>query len=256
MELHRRYVEEQVMWQALKGGKMNQMIKFSEKAIKEFVMNAAFVYDETPLICLKQVEVKYNQEMERVIRNQHDILVEVLHKSGISDLPSKLVMQTRSKVSWDPTGRYRPGQSEESKKEQRLVLMMGMERIDRLQNSTVNYLNGIVIVGPPGCGKTFVANLLVTYALTRQHLVMVTALTAQRAREMGGVHLHALFKLPIGASSLTSASVEADNALFNLMNDTIATAVLRKVDMILIDEVGLVSMEGLETIDIILRRVR
>lgn len=114
----------------------------------------------------------------------------------------------------------------------------------------------MVLMGPPGCGKTFLMNILATHALTQGLNVMITALTAQRARELGGIHIHVLFSLrPSGAISVTSLTM-AENALMALVRNPTRTAILRKLDVLMIDELGMISMEQLGAINLILQEIR
>jgi hypothetical protein len=136
------------------------------------------------------------------------------------------------------------------------VLKEGMAKIKSLRDANLNHVDGLVLMGPPGCGKTFIMNRLELYAIAQQLHVMVTALTAQRARELGGIHLHTLFKLPVGYARTETPVFEAEKALLRLVNDPIATAYLRSLDVLFIDEVGMISMEMLATLNIILRKIR
>ena len=90
--------------------------------------------------------------------------------------------------------------------------------------------------------------------MTKGLKVAVTALMAQRAVHLGGVHIHKLFYLPV--NKRLNLHRMAETALQSLMQNPVSLNILKMVDVLFLDEVGQISSEMLSCLDMILRRVR
>ena len=82
----------------------------------------------------------------------------------------------------------------------------------------------------------------------------VTAMMAQRAIHLGGIHIHKLFALKV-SGSMTLHQM-ADAGIDKLLKDPVLLHTLKNLHVLLIDEIGQVSAEMLAILDIILRKVR
>ena len=84
--------------------------------------------------------------------------------------------------------------------------------------------------------------------------VAISALMAQRAIHLGGIHLHKLFILPVNKSLNVNAMAEA--SLQSMMRNPVTLNILKMVDVLCLDEIGQISSEMLACLDLILRRVK
>lgn len=256
LRVFNKYVRTQLMWLPISTRKSSTLLTLAKQVLETFITTDEVIYDELPLMLMRQIQTQYKEETEKLIRDSHVTLVDTLVRSGIANCPGVDLLHNRVYVDWSPRLQHSSGQSKASWREQNAILDQGMLKILSLRRSDVNRVDGLILMGPPGCGKTFVMHRLEVFALTQQLHVMVSALTAQRAKELGGIHLHTLFKLPVGIACSNTPGFDAEKALLRLVHDTIATAFLRSLDVIFIDEVGMISMEMLATINIILRSIR
>lgn len=120
-----------------------------------------------------------------------------------------------------------------------------------------NVQRGVLISGPPGCGKTHVALHAMQYALANGLLCDWTALSANCASRNGGIHLHRLFKFIVPRTNHKPHPTNiANSALNSLLRDNNARLWLQSVHCIFIDEVFFVASYYLIAMDIILRSLR
>ena len=85
-------------------------------------------------------------------------------------------------------------------------------------------------------------------------LCVTTAMMSRRSVFLGGKHIHLLFGIPI-EKNLSSQRM-AEIAITKILRDPKKLNLLRKIDVLFIDEIGQLSSELLAVIEIILRRIR
>ena len=147
-------------------------------------------------------------------------------------------------------------QNQQSFQDQKLALQNNVSAIDQyLAYSTQSvFVKGRVIAGSPGSGKSFLLNYTAIYAMSKGLKVAITALMAQRAVHLGGIHIRTLFYIPV--SKHVNLQRVAELALQSLMRHPVNLKILKMIDVIFLDEIGQISSELLSCLDIILRRVR
>ena len=113
---------------------------------------------------------------------------------------------------------------------------------------------GMIIVGGPGVGKTTMLQWggMLSYLCGLR--VALTAVMAERARQLGGMHIALLFLIP--GVSIKDPYTLAQKAIRRLLNNRKHFELLRSLDVLLLDELGQVSADYLSTIDIIFRFVK
>ncbi|MFZ1562593.1 MAG: AAA family ATPase, partial [Saprospiraceae bacterium] len=128
----------------------------------------------------------------------------------------------------------------------------------------INQTNqSIFLTGKAGTGKT---TLLKKIILTTHKNTVVVAPTGIAALNAGGVTIHSMFQLPLGGF-VPDMSFEAElNAGIKLESiaslsktfkmSGIKQAVIRSMDLLVIDEVSMLRADILDAIDFVIRRVR
>ena len=86
--------------------------------------------------------------------------------------------------------------------------------------------------------------------------LMTTALMATRANMLGGIHFHRLFCLPIQKIQNTYRIAEIAIAKMNRSSNIKFLYFILTMDMLMIDEIGQLSAQQIDVIDIILRTIR
>ena len=129
-----------------------------------------------------------------------------------------------------------------------------MEKLNNQQQEIFNkYLNGenIFITGPGGSGKTFLIKLIVEHAINNQKNYKVCALTGCAA-----------ILLNCGATTLHSfAGVGLAKGAVNQVVDSVVKNKFRKrnwtkIDLLIIDEVSMLSLKLFIILDLIAKRVK
>ena len=109
----------------------------------------------------------------------------------------------------------------------------------------------LVIVGGPGVGKTTLLQIFALIALSHGLSVQMTALMAERSKQLGGSHLAKVFGIPV--NDKTSPTRLAALAVMGLLRSPCRFEALRRIDVLLIDELGTVSAELMSIMDMIAR---
>ena len=161
-------------------------------------------------------------------------------------------------LEWDAVSNFQKTdiQSDTSFDDQKLSVINNICAIDKYLHNIDNcvFLKCRVISGAPGSGKSFMLNYIAIYAITRGLRIVMTALMAQRAIHLGGIHIHKLFYLPVKRSM--TIQDRAETALQSLLRHPVTLKFIQTLDVLFLDEVGQISSELLTCLDIILRKVR
>ena len=126
--------------------------------------------------------------------------------------------------------------------------------VDAYCNGTSTLLKHQFVVGMPGSGKTFLMTHVLFYARCCGLNFMVTALSAERSLCFGGSHIHELFALPV--SQNLSVSISVEKSLQRLLFDPCRQLMLQLLDILYIEEVGMISAQQFAAMDLILQRIR
>ena len=259
-ELVGRYYEEHLHWESASSARKCRLMKRCRDVVRELVLNDNISYGDMPPILMQQIQGMYTQKAATFIDEQHHRLVKSLAEvSGIQNFPSVEDLTNRVTVEWNPLDNLvRPGDNEpQYLSEQTAVLRSGINKLRRIVAvKDRSYVKGMLLMGAPGTGKSFLAYNLVTYALTLGLSAVTTTLTALRACQLGGIWIHSLFCMRATTSVTNDPNVDAHNCRNGLMKSPEKMALLRDMHVLMIDEVGLLSLQQLTVIDLVLRDVR
>lgn len=141
--------------------------------------------------------------------------------------------------------------------EQTLALNDLITYIDSYANVTSGFSRFPVIIGSPGVGKTSLLVKLALYCIGRGLLTVFTSLTAETSLRFGGIHCHALLPIPISNQSrFIDVDRMTEKCIFSLSRNPNKTAYLKCINVICIEELGLVSAEIISLLDRVLRVIR
>lgn len=196
---------------------------------------------------------------------REDLLDAALRELGsivsLCDLPSRdsiLGASRDSPIEWNPVSSFRKSllQSEDSYEEQQKVIELCVKHIDRIVrvDNAGSYTKNIIISGFPGGGKTFILMYVGLYALCQGLLPVSTAMMANRAVQLGGIHWHKLLCIP--AEENMSISRRAEVSINKLNRHPKKLELIRRLCVFLSDEKSQHSSETTQCIDLILRRSR
>ncbi len=147
------------------------------------------------------MEARMTERLRQVEADRRASLVQAIGAAQLPGVPVQ-ALQAGEGVGYAPVMGRREGQTDASVEEQAVALRTCVETIDRYveQQAVVGereFVKSVLLQGPPGSGKTRVLITAMAYGLSRGVNVILTSLTSERARALGGEHIHLLFALPV-----------------------------------------------------------
>jgi len=79
------------------------------------------------------------------------------------------------------------------------------------------------------------------------------SLTSERARNLVAMHLHLVFPFGVSNSSITFSHNLAATCLANLEKEPVKASLVRRTDLFVFEEIGLLSAEYFSALDNVLR---
>jgi len=261
--LTRRYIVEQLVY--LPGGsqQFDKFVLAAHRTLRHALLFNNIAVSELPPALYTRLRLQTTKEaMKHLADCRTTVLRTVtnnLTEAGFDGLPELQRLETttfHNVLKWNPEDSIVSSdiQCEESIAEQRGLVRTSMCRIAQYQAASESLAKSICITGGPGVGKSTLLQLLLLYAASKGLTVAITALMAERSRELGGHHLNQVFAIPVKEKA--SVSRLAELSVINLTRQTKRMALLQRLDVLFIDELGQVSAEMLSVLDIILRRIR
>ena len=107
-------------------------------------------------------------------------------------------------------------QSAVSVHKQTMALNTCINAIDQQHNQQASHPNCFVLLGTPGAGETHILLIAMTYALSRNMRALLVAITSERARRLGGIHIHMLSDIPVVTACVQTVQHIVSKALISL----------------------------------------
>ena len=284
--LIRNYIMDQLRWLSLSTLKFSRIIMYLSEALPRFFRDGVYLWEEVPLAFDAAINEKACEELEKLEQIRRDYAIAAIASSGVPNFP-------QCPAGMDPTGELAPlpkdeegqvvdhhlsdfekmrrgmpfeydmtlgraqGQKDDSYEEQKKALNVAKNIVD--QRFVVNRkcsTRSPLICGKAGGGKTHLLMMLYLYCMSKGLNSILTAFTGERGQRMGGLHVHRLFGLPCDEKSIRSVSNVAEMALSKLVNNPVQLQCLKRLKVLLVEEISLVSSEFWAAIDLILRHVK
>jgi len=253
LELLKRYVSEQLVF--LPGGNVsfsNRLVAAYE-AIVPLIVNDDISPSIFPCVLMENLTQKTELMIFTKLTETQKKILKQLKPPNVINLP--VDMNHNRAVCWFPQLTQLPQQSSRSYHEQCCVL-------DAMMKSVLQYIGRgdkdcfrhQLVLGKPGSGKSHVSSIVLLFAMHNGLNCYITSLAARRSSHFNCEHIHRLFC--IGTNSKDDASTAAEKALKKISTKPVKRAILLSLDVLLIEEIGLISSELLTTLDIILQQVR
>lgn len=201
--LMKRVVLEVVPVQPVSTKKLDTYIVRSNRVLRSMLLDDCVPLLDLPPCLQTQLYADKHSDMmkcwDKHRRLQLKSMLEPL--SGIVGVPAldDVFHATKEKpVIWNPLEAIPKlaVQSDDSFQEQQFALGIGKRAVDSyLSTFGCNTVTkGVLFNGAPGAGKTYLLQTVGLYAMSMGLRVMTTALMATRARTLGGLNIHQLFK--------------------------------------------------------------
>jgi hypothetical protein len=257
--LAKRYVQEQLQWLAIGTRRFSRLLMCVIDGLQRFLLHGEITYDALPLYLQRTMVEHATDEVAQLLHSRRIMAVDTLYHELspiLLDFPNPEQLKVQQVVPYIPHITPAHGQSAASVAEQTALLQACHMAIDNLFQPTTTFIKSPLLVGPPGSGKTHILLIAQTYALSRGLNAQLVAMTSERARKLGGEHIHLLFGMPVLDNRRYTISSLSESTLFNLARSPIRLAALQRIDVLFIEEIGLVSAETFAVMDLVLRYIR
>ena len=135
--------------------------------------------------------------------------------------------------------------------EKQMLVILPLKTIDEFRNFTANSFKHRFVVAMSGSGKTFFITNALLYAFCQGLNVLVTSLSSERAMLFAAMHIQDLFCLPV--SSTLNVNTIVQKRMQKLKNDIFKQFLIKRIDILYFEEIGMVSAEKFAVIDYILQ---
>ena len=263
--LIRRYIVEQLAYAPISTRTLDYYLVEAGRVIREVLVEDRLTITDMPGVLFTSLQTECSANIEAALAAIKHTVVDATFGflSWLADnspgFPTKQELLDGTVCKGNPhpwTGQLvkntAKGQSEASFLEHQRCAEAIRNMVTKYSMGVTEFIKALLIVGGPGCGKTFEMMYGVLQFLCKGCLVITTALLSARARTLGGIHFHRLFCLRKGRTPQQIAEA----AVIAVMKNPILYAFFLRLDAIAIDEFGQLSAELFSAFDIFLRILR
>ena len=254
MAILRKYVQKDLSYHPISARQFGRYLKAAYTTLHDVFENGV-LGDYSP--CITDVMLK--EQASVVLRTKeadrrNNLVSALFDDAALADsLPLALRLQTS--FQWVPSVEQAEGISDVAVAEQRAALNFCVSAIDRFVNPRCRGVKFPCLVGRPGSGKSHVLKLAVAYALSKGLSVELMSWTSERARKLGGNHVHLVFPLIVNNNRLSFSQDIVNGCVKRLDADPLKRTMLRRTDVFVFEEIGLLSAEYFVALDGILRLI-
>ena len=265
-DLLARFIREQLKYYPCSFLQMQRWVNNTGEIFDSVIIRDEIAISDMPPALQTSLDTSYDEKVISAVDNMIRTLIsaafrEIGNNVTLYNIPSsdQLMECTRDHpTNWNEDENYvqAPHQNIASFREQKLAVAYACNTIDLYLDCSrkSTFTKNLVITGAPGSGKTYLLNYIYLYAISRGMKVGITASMYQRAIQIGGVHLHKLFCIPVNKK--LSLHVLAEHAIAALLRNPIKLHILRQINVLCLDEIGQISTEFLALLDKILQFIR
>ena len=251
----KEYILQDLSYHPITARKFARFLKAAMDTLQEVLLDGV-AGNYTP--CMSEIMLKEQAtEQLKIFENDRKSnLVRGLFEdlALVNSLPQNLANATIDvPIEWMPTIEPTNGIGPEAIAEQSEALRYCIQAIDWFTNPVCRGLRFPCLVGRPGSGKSHVLKIACAYAISKGLQVELMSFTSERARKLGGNHLHLIFPLTVNKGRVEISHEIVHDCIKNLGNDPLKTAVIKRTDVFLIEEIGLFSAQIFTALDSILQ---
>ena len=263
-QLATNYVVKQLSHHPMGTRYLNSELVTAVSTLNNFSLNDAIISESMPSALFTKIRIECLEDIETYCHRTQLNLAEsfLRHMSTVFDVGLLPRMAELFPLQGTYAGDFSPftlpkndHQSQLSFEEHTKGYEMAEKMIDHYQKGSLYRTKSLALVGGGGVGKSMAARVNGLWFLTKGLTVVCTTLMGKRASEFGSEHLHIRFKMGINDSG-HSITQRAEAAIRNLLKDPKRYELIRRMDVLVIDELGQVDAATLAVLDLILRRVR
>ena len=250
--LLRRYLFEQLIY--LPGGSLsfsNRLVA-ARDAIHSVVIENSIGKADYPCVLMSHLTNHTEHQIYSHVNACFGRLYDTLKPSNVTNRPNQM-LQNHSAV-WMPN-LVCLNQFSRSFADQCAVLdLLFHSLLKFMSRDSDHILKHQIVLGKPGSGKSHVCSIALLFAMNNGLNCYVTSLAARRSAQFCCDHIHRLFC--IDTEEKNDAAAAASKSVRRLSFEPKKRALLMQLDVLVLEEIGLVNAELVTTIDLILRSIR
>ena len=227
------------------------------QTLKIYFENDLIKHVQPPPVLMAAVTETVNEKTAKFLKTVRiNVCKGVVSSRKVPNCPTEeslIAATTACPVQFVPTLEKLTDQSRVSSEKQKFVMVKFITAIHRYLSADSNFVTHQFVLGRPGTGKSTISLFAVCYALTRGLTCMVTTFAGEKAAELGGIHLHRLIPLMPSENILVMKHVES--TVQNLYRDPSRLVLLKKLDVLVVEEIGMLNSEHWSVLDQTLRFV-
>jgi hypothetical protein len=233
MAILRRYIEQDLLFHPISARQFGRYVKAASATLHDLFINNV-LGDYSP--CITDIMLKErasDTEKQEEIARRNALVNALFDDPAIGDsLPLALKsQQTCERIAYVPDIAQIDGISDAAIAEQRSALKLCIDAVGKFVRPTCCGVRFPCLVGRPGSGKSHVLKLAVAYCLCKGLHVQMMSLTSERARKVGGNHLHVVFPLPVTNSRVSFSQDIVLRCTKRLERDLSKSTLLKRTDV-------------------------
>ena len=208
----------------------------------------------TPTVLVGDLHREMETAVVQFLEDTQQAMFQQVQRLQLQNMP-----QTRPsrlfRAEWVPVVSFAEHQSAASVHEQNQLLnhIYNSIRLSFLVFTDQRLAKNDLILGPPGSGKSYVSRVALAYALMNGLTCMITSLAARRSNQLGGEHIHRLFRIPCKNASSYDL---AEEALVRLSSDIKRKSFLERLQMLIVEEISVLNAETFGAISLIFQKLK
>lgn len=207
LDIARRYVLEDLLYHPISARQFGRYLLAAVSTLHHALVDGVLV-DCAPCLSNVMLKDKADEELKaRELRRINSLITALLDDDTVNVmLPLNLGDATLDcPLEWRPEIRAVVGISTESIDEQSRALDCCLSAVDKFMTLRPGGVKFPCLVGRAGSGKSHILKLATAYALSKGLSVQWVSWTSERARQLGGSHLHVIFPFSVLDRRVASA---------------------------------------------------
>ena len=249
------YARGQLLYFPLTTKSFAHKLSVGASILKTFLMRGIIDY-AMPMCTERLMKEAALDSVKQMVAEKRRYILSAIVQQGFPGCPSLELMKSNEHFLYVPQLSKLHSQSNQSFGEQVLAKERLISTIDEYCSSGCTAVRFPLLMGPPGAGKTYLLLMACLYAISKGLVCAISAITGERARMLGGVHLHSMFGFRNQSGSFGIPNIIAANCLASLARNPLQVTYLKTLDVLFIEEIGLVPGHLLHVIDYVLRTIR
>ena len=227
------------------------------EVLHDFLHNHSIAQLQPPRVLLSAVKESNSEKIQSFLsKNRINVAKGLVASRKVFNCPEEKLLvnaTTEKPITFFPVIQQRPGQPDASFSQQKMVLNSFVTAIDKYILALASSIPHHFVLGRPGTGKSTVSLIALCYAMSKGLNCMITTLAAEKSASMGGLHFHRLIPAPVSSSQPVMKQVES--TVQKLYQDPLRLVLLKKLDVLVVEELGMLNSEQWAILDQTLRFV-